>query len=188
MDPNTHDELPPEYSDVADNSSNASTIVRVPISAVELELHDQDHPEIANPLAPVSGKKAWHSRFSLNSPDPTIRFVPMTRADRTAYWAKDTSPNAEKHSYLPHVTTPPGGRKAWVKQQLELDAQWREAMLAQDPAQRARKSPLGMAKYTASNAAQVGFVALTGPIGIGAVYAGDKMKQKKKKAKDEVET
>ena len=152
---------------------------------MELEQRDQDHPDTANPLTLAGDKKAWYAKLSVNTPDPSIRFVPMTRADYSAYWAKDRAdPHPREAAYLPHVSDPPGGRKAWVQQQLELDAAWREVMQAQDPAQQARKSPQAFAKYTAQQAAEVGFIGLTGPFGLGAIWAGDKIKQRRTRAKE----
>lgn len=170
--PPTNNE-PPPYTPRASQIARPSSIIRIPIRALELDLRDQDHLHVPNPLTSACDKKARYSKRSLNTPNPSIRFVPMTRAglrrilDQRPKHARKGK--GSEVAYLPHVVDPPGRRKAWIKQQLEQEAQWREMMLAQDPAAQARKNPKAFAKYTASHVAQVGFVAVTGPFGVGAI-------------------
>ncbi|KAL9083120.1 MAG: hypothetical protein Q9165_008650 [Trypethelium subeluteriae] len=48
-----------------------------------------------------------------------IKAVRMTRGEYLQYWAKD-----EKGNYREGVVDPPGGRKEWVRKQVELNEEW----------------------------------------------------------------
>ena len=182
-----NDENPPDYSTVAKTPEpNPFSTIRIPIRASELEAHDLDHPDVPNPLVLQHDRqrRAWHPKISINKPDPDIRFVPMTRVEYRAYWEKDPSTTSTGGTngamYCSHVVDPPGGRKAWVQQQLEAEEEWRQAMTALDPAQKAQKSPNAFAKYAAQHVAQVGLVATTGPFGVAAIWAGDRIRRRSK--------
>ncbi|KAF2236579.1 hypothetical protein EV356DRAFT_498105 [Viridothelium virens] len=48
-----------------------------------------------------------------------IKAVRMTRGEYLQYWAKD-----EKGNYREGVVDPPGGRREWVRRQVELNEEW----------------------------------------------------------------
>ena len=104
-----------------------SSIITVPINVTALP-DDGSNPRsdsLPLPVTPTPEKKAgFFRRFSAggrNEKDKLdIKAVKMTRGEYLKYWAKD-----EKGVYRAGVVEPPGGRREWVRKQVELNEGWK---------------------------------------------------------------
>lgn len=119
--------LPPGYTD--------KSLVRIPIRESDLGDEAQEpepEPEssdIYSPEIQVTKKGVFGGLFKglktkTTSPrqkqrEGGFQMVMMSRGDYLKYWAK-----GDDGKFLPNVVEPPGGRRAWLKQQLELNEQW----------------------------------------------------------------
>lgn len=107
--------LPFKYTD--------ASIITIPITISDLpgEPLPGENPPIPDP--PPEKKGGFFRRLSAShSSEKTkkeIKAVKMTRGEYLKYWAKD-----EKGQYKADVVEPPGGRREWVKKQVELNEQW----------------------------------------------------------------
>ncbi|KAI9665658.1 MAG: hypothetical protein M1821_003592 [Bathelium mastoideum] len=125
--------LPFRYTD--------ASLITVPINITDLPVDDNDDttsrsdslpvplPSTAVASKPVIKKTGFFRRLSaggqVDKPKKEIKAVKMTRGDYLKFWAKDT-----KGMYKEDVVEPPGGRREWVRKQVELNEEWeREGLL-----------------------------------------------------------
>ena len=119
--------LPPGYTD--------KSLFRIPIRESDLEPEGQEpepEPESSNIYSPeiqvtkkgvfgglFKGMKGKTTSSRQKRRESGFQMVMMSRKDYLSYWAK-----GEDGKFLPTVVEPPEGRRAWVKQQLELNEEW----------------------------------------------------------------
>ena len=117
--------LPPGYTD--------KSLVRIPIrqSDLEPEAEETESSDIYTPEIQVTKKGMFGGMFKglknkTSSPrqrqrESGFQMVMMSRGDYLKYWAK-----GDDGKFLPNVQEPPGGRKDWVKRQLEINEEWKK--------------------------------------------------------------
>lgn len=117
--------LPPGYTD--------KSLVRIPIrqSDLEPEPEETESSDIYSPEIQVTKKGKFGGLFKglktkTSSPrqrqrEGAFQMVMMSRGDYLKYWAK-----GEDGKFLPNVQEPPGGRKEWLKRQLEINEEWKK--------------------------------------------------------------
>lgn len=117
--------LPPGYTD--------KSLVRIPIRESDLEPEGQEpEPESSEMYSPevqvtkkgvfgglFKGLKTKTTSSRQRNREGGFQMVMMSRKDYLSYWAK-----GDDGKFLPNVVDPPGGRRAWLKQQLELNEEW----------------------------------------------------------------
>ena len=110
--------LPFKYTD--------SSIITIPINITELPLDTLSTDSIVQDPSPKLPEKkgGFFRRLSTShseKPKRDIKAVRMMRGEYLKFWAKD-----EKGQYRDNVVEPPGGRREWVRRQIELNEQWDE--------------------------------------------------------------